>query len=230
MIVFINLYFIGIASFTHLKHQQTTTMAASSSIAPATAAAATAPSGSTVPTVEMKDADSEVLSLDPTPVGSATIKLVSKDHKTIEVDRKCMLVSTVIKTSLEGEPTATEVPVPGVNFEELQRVVEYCVHHDGKEGHIPLQPLRSKVMKDVCQDAWDADFIDRVGECKQKLYDLILAANYMDIKSLLHVGCAKVATLIKGQPLEKIKDILTTDGPMPAATPAPSGECKEAKA
>jgi len=32
----------------------------------------------------------------------------------------------------------------------------------------------------------------------------------MDIKSLLHLGCAKVASLIKGQPLEKIKDILST--------------------
>lgn len=30
----------------------------------------------------------------------------------------------------------------------------------------------------------------------------------MDVKSLLHLGCAKVASLIKGQPLEKIKDIL----------------------
>ena len=41
------------------------------------------------------------------------------------------------------------------------------------------------------------------------LYDLILAANYMDIKSLLHLGCACVASLIKGQPLDKIKDILS---------------------
>jgi hypothetical protein len=42
----------------------------------------------------------------------------------------------------------------------------------------------------------------------------------MDIKSGLHLGCAKVASLIKGtyalfqfdvgQPLEKIKDILST--------------------
>jgi len=31
----------------------------------------------------------------------------------------------------------------------------------------------------------------------------------MDIKGLLHLGCAKVASLIKGQPLEKIKDILS---------------------
>jgi hypothetical protein len=64
-------------------------------------------------------------------------------------------------------------------------------------------------MKDVCKDAWDAEFIDRIGENRQMLYDLILAANYMDIKSLLHLGCAKVASLIKGQPLEKIKEILS---------------------
>ncbi len=46
---------------------------------------------------------------------------------------------------------------------------------------------------------------------RAQLYDLILAANYMDIKSLLHLGCAKVASLIKGQPLEKIKEILAID-------------------
>ena len=83
-------------------------------------------------------------------------------------------------------------------------------HHKGVEPPIVEKPLRSKVMKDVCKDPFDADFIDRIGENRQALYDLILAANYMDIKSLLHLGCAKVASLIKGQPLEKIKDILST--------------------
>lgn len=60
----------------------------------------------------------------------------------------------------------------------------------------------------MCPHKWDADYIDKIGETRQQLYDLILAANYMDIKSLLHLGCAKVASLIKGQPLEKIKEIL----------------------
>jgi len=66
-------------------------------------------------------------------------------------------------------------------------------------------------MKNVCKDKWDAEFIDNIGINRQQLYDLILAANYMDVKSLLHLGCAKVASLIKGQPLEKIKDILAVD-------------------
>lgn len=47
-------------------------------------------------------------------------------------------------------------------------------------------------MKELCKDPWDADYIDKIGEDRQLLYDLILAANYMDIKSLLHLGCAKV--------------------------------------
>ena len=64
-------------------------------------------------------------------------------------------------------------------------------------------------MIEVVKDSWDADFIDGIAPNRQALYDLILAANYMDIKSLLHLGCAKVASLIKGQPLEKIKDILS---------------------
>jgi S-phase kinase-associated protein 1 len=90
----------------------------------------------------------------------------------------------------------------------LELVVNYMKEHKGVEPPIIEKPLRSKVMKDVCPHKWDADYIDKIGDTRQQLYDLILAANYMDIKSLLHLGCAKVASLIKGQPLEKIKEIL----------------------
>ena len=38
-----------------------------------------------------------------------------------------------------------------------------------------------------------------------RLFELIVAANYMDIKSLLDLGCAKVATLIKGKSPEDIR-------------------------
>ena len=98
--------------------------------------------------------------------------------------------------------------MPGVRGDILGKVVEYLVYHKGVESPAPDKPLRSAVMKDVCKDPWDADYIDRIGANRQQLYELILAANYMDIKTLLHLGCAKVASLIKGQPLEKAKDIL----------------------
>jgi S-phase kinase-associated protein 1 len=141
---------------------------------------------------------------------TGTLKLVSKDKKEFEIERKNAFVSTLVKTSLDTDASATEVPIPGVTSAILAEIITYMNHHKGVEPPIVEKPLRSKVMKDVCKDPFDADFIDRIGENRQALYDLILAANYMDIKSLLHLGCAKVASLIKGQPLEKIKDILST--------------------
>jgi len=144
---------------------------------------------------------------------TGSLKVVSKDKKEFDVERKHAFISTLIKTSLDTDPSATEVPIPGVASNILVEVIAYMNHHKGVEPPIIEKPLRSKVMKDVCKDPYDADFIDRIGENRQSLYDLILAANYMDIKSLLHLGCAKVASLIKGQPLEKIKDILSTGAP-----------------
>lgn len=133
------------------------------------------------------------------------------------VERKHAYISTLVKTSLDTDPSATEVPIPSVTCAILAEVLSYMNHHKGVEPPIVEKPLRSTVMSDVCKDKWDAAFIDRIGENRQALYDLMLAANYMDIKSLLHLGCAKVGSLIKGQPLEKIKDILSTSGPKEAA-------------
>ena len=51
-------------------------------------------------------------------------------------------------------------------------------------------------------DQKDAKFIEI--ENLEELFDIILAANYLDIKSLLDLSCAKVATLIKGFHLNNI--------------------------
>jgi len=154
-----------------------------------------------------KDAKA-IAGLDDDKDAAKPLKLVSKDKKEFTVERKQAFISTLVKTSLENDDKADEVPIPGVTGAILDLVVAYMKEHKGVEPPIIEKPLRSKVMKDVCPHKPDADYIDKIGDNRQQLYDLILAANYMDIKSLLHLGCAKVASLIKGQPLEKIKEIL----------------------
>jgi len=156
-----------------------------------------------------------------------SIKLISKDTKDFSLEKKFAFISNLVKTSMEQDTNATDIPMPGVKGDILFQVVEYMKHHKGTEPPIIEKPLRSKVMKEVCKDVWDAEFIDRIGEDRQRLYDLILAANYMDIKGLLHLGCAKVASLIKGQPLEKIKDILA---PKPAGAAAAAAGATSAAA
>ena len=120
------------------------------------------------------------------------------------------LPSTCAVWLLCPDPSATDLPMPGVHSSILARVVEYMQYHKGVEPPPPEKPLRSRSMRDVCKDPWDADFMDRIGEQRQLLYDVILAANYMDIKTLLNLGCAKVGTIIKGEPLERVKDKLAT--------------------
>ena len=154
------------------------------------------------------DPKKDVKGLDDDKDSGKPLTLASKDKKTFIVERKHAFVSTLVKTSLENDDKAEEVPVPGVSGAILELVVNYMKEHKGVEPPIIEKPLRSKVMRDVCPHKWDADYIDKIGDTRQQLYDLILAANYMDIKSLLHLGCAKVASLIKGQPLERIKEIL----------------------
>lgn len=50
-------------------------------------------------------------------------------------------------------------------------------------------------MHEVVQD-WYANFVNVDQEL---LFELILAANYMDIKPLLDLTCATVASMIKGE-------------------------------
>ncbi len=137
-----------------------------------------------------------------------TINVVSKDGETFNLSLKSARLSELIMVATNGDEDAKEVPIPSVNSVILKLIVTYLNHHEDKAPAEIEIPLRSKNMKDVCEDHWDADFIDGISMDRKKLYDLILAANYMCIKSLMHLGCAKVASLIKGQPLEKIEEIL----------------------
>jgi len=179
----------------------------------AAAKAADAPKAAEAPKAADTKKDAKVdakdlKGLDDDKDASKPLKLTSKDKKEFTVERKQAFISNLVKTSLENDDKAEEVPIPGVTGDILALVVQYMKEHKGVEPPIIEKPLRSKIMKDVCPHKPDADFIDKIGDNRQMLYDLILAANYMDIKSLLHLGCAKVASLIKGQPLEKIKEIL----------------------
>lgn len=142
-----------------------------------------------------------------------SVVLVSNDGGEFDVNRNHAFISVLVKTGLEqeGDECATVSLNLAVKSEILKLIVEYMNHHKGEEPPVIKKPLRYKEMTDVCKDKWDANFIDTIGENRQRLYDLIMAANYMDMKALLHLACAKVASLIKGEPLENIKNILAVE-------------------
>lgn len=86
--------------------------------------------------------------------------------------------------------------------EVLSKVIEFCGHHFASPMKEIEKPLKSADMHDVVSD-WDASFVAIEQEL---LFELILAANYMDIKSLLDLTCAKVASMIKGKTPQEIRE------------------------
>ena len=149
-------------------------------------------------------------------VFTGKVDLVSSDGSAFEVAKQVAAQSELVKVMLkpaqdeeeddedsEGEnETKQEIPLPNVDAATLSKIVEFLNyhHHNGPSREIE-KPLHSYNLCEVV-DEWDANFIDIEHE---RLFELIVAANYMDIKSLLDLGCAKVATLIKGKSPEDIR-------------------------
>jgi len=93
------------------------------------------------------------------------------------------------------------LPLPNVKGSTLAKVVEYLKYHAETPAKEIEKPLKSSNMAEVVSQ-WDAEYVEVEQEL---LFELILAANYMDIKPLLDLSCAKVASLIKGKTPEQIR-------------------------
>ena len=102
----------------------------------------------------------------------------------------------------DEEEQEQEIPLVNVKSKVLGKVIEFCKWHSENGPMKEIEkPLKSPNMSEVVGE-WDANFVTIEQEM---LFELILAANYMDIKSLLDLTCAKVASMIKGKTPEEIR-------------------------
>ncbi|KAJ7978632.1 SKP1-like protein [Quillaja saponaria] len=119
------------------------------------------------------------------------ITLKSSDGETFQVDEDVALESQTIKHLIEDDCADNVIPVPIVSGQILAKVIEYCKAHFDAGGN------NDEILKN-----WNAEFV-KVDQTT--LFDLILAANYLNIKSLLDLTCQAVADLIKGKTPEEIR-------------------------
>jgi len=133
------------------------------------------------------------------------VNLMSSEGDAFEVDFKVAKMSELVKTMIDDDTSADdgpqEVPLPNVKNNVLAKVIEFCRHHQEEPMTEIEKPLKSANMHEVVQE-WYAEFVQVPQEL---LFELILAANYMDIKPLLDLTCATVASLIKGKTPEEIR-------------------------
>ncbi|KAI3851580.1 hypothetical protein MKX03_020751 [Papaver bracteatum] len=115
------------------------------------------------------------------------VTLKSSDGETFDVKESISLQSQTIKHMIEDDCADNEIPLPSVTSKILAKVIEYCKKHDDNAD--------DKEKDDELKN-WDAEFV-KVDQAT--LFDLILAANYLNVKELLDLTFQTVADMIKGK-------------------------------
>ena len=95
------------------------------------------------------------------------------------------------------------IPLPNVTsdtFKIAQKYLEYLTTSEGSK----LQPCEDGKQKDFETTETEKQIVDTLD--KTSLFELILAANYLDIKRLLDCCCLRVANTLKGKTPEEIRE------------------------
>ncbi|KAL6731388.1 hypothetical protein Aduo_002259 [Ancylostoma duodenale] len=141
------------------------------------------------------------------PANEKVYKVLTKDKEVCEVPASVIGMSKLITTMLEDlnlQDDDAPIPVPNVTASVFRKVVKWCdkhksipetvVTHDSDEA--PQHTVDQEIEK------WDEEYF-KVDH--GMLFDIIMAANYLDIPGLLDSSCKVVAAMMRGKTPEEIR-------------------------
>ncbi|CAN6225285.1 unnamed protein product, partial [Urochloa humidicola] len=134
------------------------------------------------------------------------VTLISSDKENFDVEETVARESRTILHIIEDGCIDNGIPLPNVNGKILAKVIEYCKKHvEARRGSDTDATEPTSATTKASDDElkiFDTDFV-KVDQAT--LFDLILAANYLDIKGLLDLTCQTVADMMKGKTPEEIR-------------------------
>eukprot|EP01062_Namystynia_karyoxenos_P030867 TRINITY_DN22966_c0_g1_i1.p2 TRINITY_DN22966_c0_g1~~TRINITY_DN22966_c0_g1_i1.p2 ORF type:complete len:170 (+),score=72.99 TRINITY_DN22966_c0_g1_i1:88-597(+) len=133
--------------------------------------------------------------------------LVSADEKKLPVSRAACQMSGLLKDLLEEQPDeggeTVEIPVTNVNAHVLEKIIEYMTEHHNNRAPELERPLKQNLFEIL--QPWDAKFIQPHNE--QFVFELIMGANFLNVRDLLELACARVAEWVKEKSVEEIREM-----------------------
>ncbi|XP_044321065.1 SKP1-like protein 1 isoform X1 [Triticum aestivum] len=138
------------------------------------------------------------------------IMLKSSDGEEFQVEEAVAMESQTIRHMIEDDCADNVIPLPNVDSKILSKVIEYCKKHvqanpkpaDSADADASSSTSTANAAPVEDLKSFDAEFV-KVDQAT--LLDLILAANYLNIKGLLDLTCQTVADMIKGKTPEEIR-------------------------
>ena len=129
------------------------------------------------------------------------VTLQSQDGRDFRVMVKVARMSETVKNLIEDAGVDMAIPLPNVTGKILEKVVEYCKYHTEHPDAVSEEKKEDEKRTDDII-GWDLDLM-KVDQ--PTLFEVILAANYLDIKGLLDLSCKTVANMIKGKTPAEIR-------------------------
>ena len=122
------------------------------------------------------------------------INLVSCDGTIFKVNVDHAMMSGTLKDVIDDTGIENNIPLPNISKISLKFVINWIKQHYSKDNDTKL----------IDNKEWDNIFAKTVSH--DDLFNVILAANYLDIQQLLHLGCQTVANQLKGKTRKEILD------------------------
>lgn len=114
----------------------------------------------------------------------------------IDVPREVIAQSKMIAGMLEDMGDCTDViSLPQISEQTFKHVLEFCEYH--------RESTSAKTGRMFVMKGWEKQFCNRKDNV---IFDMIVAANMLEIEPLLDLLCKTVANMIKGLTVEQIRD------------------------
>ena len=136
------------------------------------------------------------------------IKINLSDGQTAEIDIKIAKFSKKFADQLDGDVPEEGLEEPEIKEHVFKKCIEYMTHLAAGNN----EPKLEKPLPDVevhtllaTQEGGEfyANYLNSLGE--EELFEVILAANTLDIPSLLEICAAKVSRMIKDMEINQIR-------------------------
>ncbi|EYU32354.1 hypothetical protein ABFS82_05G142000 [Erythranthe guttata] len=126
------------------------------------------------------------------------VVLMSNDGVIFTVEESAAARSQTINQMIEDGCSDGNIPLPNVDSKTLEMVIEYCTRHDKAER------MAEGAEAKAAAEEYDAELMKV--DVKTTLFNLMMAANYLNIDSLLKLTALAAGNAVKGKEPEEIRD------------------------
>ena len=142
---------------------------------------------------------------------ASMITLITKENEKVKVSVHLSKMSHLIKNISEDLVNNEEIPVELISKPILDIIINYVEHHRFKNPPLLPSPLPSCDFSELI-DAWHNTFLGELSEIT--FNEVLFAANYLQIKSLLDLLLGCLASKIKDKDIPTLCQMYSIQDPL----------------